>query len=151
MGISLLNILYLPCTTYSIPTLTQESPQDIFFLLPQFVSLVTKDNLFSLLHNWIHCREFCKRMDPELPFHFWTAIERYIEWEEELPSFNERPDVNDDQDTTNHPLRLHRLTLNRREDSSIFTAGRSFLPARNQTTIRQRIHRPVVNLPPNPH
>ena len=150
MGISLLNILYLPCTTYSIPTPTTESPQDIF-LLSQFVSFVTKDNLFSLLHNWIHCREFCKRMDPELPFHFWTANERYIEWEEELPSFNERPDVNDDQDATNHPLRLHRLTINRREDSSIFTAGRSFLPARNQTTIRQRIHWPVVNLPPNPH
>ena len=83
-------------------------------------------------------------MDPELPCYFRTANKRYIEWEEELPSFNERPDVDDDQDATNHPLRLNRLTINQREDSSIFTAGRSFLPTRNQTTIRQRIHRPVV-------
>lgn len=142
--ISLLHTLYQPCI-YSIPIPRKQSPpQDNFFIS-------TKDNLFSLLHNWIHCREFCKRMDPALPFHFWTANERYMEWEEELPSFNERPDVNDDQDATNHPLRLHRLTINRREDSSIFTTGRSFFPARNQTTIRQRIHRPVVNLPPNPH
>lgn len=59
--------------------------------------------------------------------------------------------MDDEQDAANHPLRLHRLTINRREDASIFTAGHSFLPARNQTTIRQRIHRPVVNLPPNPH
>lgn len=96
-------------------------------------------------------REFCKRMDPELPFYFWTANSRYREWDEELPSFNERPHVDDEEDPLNHPLRLHRLTINRREDSSVFTAGRSFLPARNQTTIRQRIHRPVVNLPPNPN
>ena len=40
-------------------------------------------------------REFCKRMDPELPFYFWTANSRYREWDEELPSFNERPHVDD--------------------------------------------------------
>ena len=52
------------------------------------------------------------------------------EWEEELPSFIEGPDVNGGQDATNHPLRLHRLTINRREDSPIISAGCSFLPAR---------------------
>ena len=40
-------------------------------------------------------REFCKRMDPELPFYFWTANSRYREWDEELLSFNERPHVDD--------------------------------------------------------
>lgn len=147
MDISVFTLYITSALYYSFNPYPQKgisSPRHFFFTS-------TKNNLFSLLHNWIHCREFCKRMDPELPFHYWTANERYMEWEEELPSFNERPDVNDDQDATNHPLRLHRLTINRREDSSIFTAGRSFLPARNQTTIRQRIHRPVVNLPPNPH
>lgn len=54
--------------------------------------------------------------------------------------------MDDEQDAANHPLRLHRLTINRREDASIFTAGHSFLPARNQTTIRQRIHRPTCHL-----
>ena len=39
------------------------------------------------------------------------------------------------------------LSINRREDASILCAGRAFLPAPNQTSIRQRIHRPVVQLP----
>ena len=88
-------------------------------------------------------REFTKRVGDDLPFYYWTANERYREWEEELPSFNEAPDP------AEHPLRLHRLTSSRREDSSIFTAGRSFLPARNPTTIRQRLHRPEGQLPAN--
>ena len=38
--ISLLNTLYLPCTTHSIPTPRKESPpQDYFFLLPQRITL----------------------------------------------------------------------------------------------------------------
>ena len=87
-------------------------------------------------------------MDWNLPFYYWTANERFRDWDNDLPSFNERQKVADDQDPINHPLRLHHLTINRREDSSVFTAGRSFLPARNKTTVRQRLHRPVVNLPP---
>jgi len=87
-------------------------------------------------------------MDRNIPFYYWTSNERFREWDEELPSFNEASEIEDDQGPVNHPLRLHRLTINRREDSSVFTAGRSFLPARNKTTVRHRIHRPVVNLPP---
>jgi len=92
--------------------------------------------------------EFTKRIGDDFPVYHWTANERYKEWEEELPSFNEAPDVSDNIDAAEHPLRLHRLTLSRREDSSIFTAGRSFLPARNQTTILQRLYRPEGQLPP---
>lgn len=88
-------------------------------------------------------------MDKDLPFYYWTTNERYREWDEDLPSFNEGPEVEDNQQPVNHPLRLHRLTVNRREDSSVFTASRSFLPARNKTTIRHRLHRPVVEQPPN--
>ena len=87
-------------------------------------------------------------MDENLPFYYWTRNERFQDLE--MPSFNEEVEVDEDVDPREHPLRLHRLSLNRREDSSIFVAGRSFLPARNQTTIRQRIHRPVVDvIPPN--
>ena len=46
-----------------------------------------------------------------------------------------------------HPLCLHRLRINRREDASILCAGRAFLPACNQTTIHQRTHRPLAQLP----
>ena len=87
-------------------------------------------------------------MDWNLPFYYWTANERFRDWDDDLPSFNERPEVADDKDPINHPLRLHRLTINCREDLSVFTAGYSFLPARNKTTVHQRLHRPVVNLPP---
>ena len=64
-----------------------------------------------------------------------------------MPSFNEAEEVPDDIDAADDPRRLHGLTVNRREDSSIFAAGRLFLPARNLTTVRQRLHRPVVEPP----
>ncbi|KAK3750305.1 hypothetical protein QZH41_001769 [Actinostola sp. cb2023] len=95
-------------------------------------------------------KEFCKRMNPDIPFYYCTRNERYMAFDHDLPSFNERPhnddddsdddsdDVSDDDsddgddDPQQHPLRLHRLVINRREDASIFVSGRSFLPARNQ-------------------
>ena len=92
-------------------------------------------------------REYCKRIDKDLPFYYWTSNERFREFGETMPSFNEVEEVPDDIDLAEHPLRLHRLSVNRREDSSIFTAGRCFLPARNQVTVRQRLHRPVVEPP----
>ena len=64
-----------------------------------------------------------------------------------MPSFNEVDEIPDDIDPEQHPQRLHRLSVKRREDSSIFTAGRCCLPARNQTTVRHRLHRPVVEPP----
>lgn len=82
-----------------------------------------------------------------MPFYYWTLNERYL-GAGELPSFTECPDFDEHVEPHKHPLRLHRLTINRREDSAIFTAGRSFPPARNQTTIKQRIHCPVVDVAP---
>ena len=84
-----------------------------------------------------------------LPFYYWTGDDQFSM--DDLLSFNELPQIDDDDDfdPSSHPLRLHRLTLNRREDSSIFVAGRSFLSARNQPTIRQRLFRPAAELPPS--
>ena len=84
-------------------------------------------------------REFCKRMDDTLPFYHWTLNDRF---RQELPEFDEQVDER------RHPLRMHRLCINRREDASIFAPGRAFLPARNRPTIRQRLHRPEAALPP---
>ena len=61
-----------------------------------------------------------------------------------MPSFNEVEEIPGEIDPVDHPLRLHRLSINRREDSSIFTAGWCFLPAHNQVTVHQHLHRPVV-------
>ncbi|KAK3739432.1 hypothetical protein QZH41_015586 [Actinostola sp. cb2023] len=124
------------------------------------------ETLFSIAHrrlgntftlkDWCNywpklVREFAKRMDDTLPFYYWTLNERYRD--EELPSFDAMPhnihvDIQDDD--RHHPLRLHRLKLNRREDASIFAPGRAFLPSRNRATIRQRLHRHEVDLPPIP-
>ena len=95
-------------------------------------------------------REFCKRMDTDLPFYYWTLNERYSE--EVYPSFDKRPEFDEDggDDARNHPLRLHRLRINQREDSSIFVVGRAHLLARHGQTIRQSLHRPGNYLAPPP-
>ncbi|OWF45548.1 hypothetical protein KP79_PYT07067 [Mizuhopecten yessoensis] len=64
-------------------------------------------------------REFCKRLDLELPFHYWTRNERF---KTEESGFDEDVDEK----------RLHTVRHTRREDCSIFTSGRAFLPARNK-------------------
>jgi hypothetical protein len=46
--------------------------------------------------------------------------------------------------------RLHVVKHRQREDSSIFTAGRAFPPAKNRQSIRQRLFRVDVGLPPVP-
>ena len=56
-------------------------------------------------------------MSPDLPFYYWTLNERYRDGEE-YESFDAAPENSDDQNPDSHPLRLHRLNINRREDSS---------------------------------
>jgi len=69
-----------------------------------------------------------------------------------VPSFDECPQIDDDVEPAHHPLCLHRLRLNQREDDgSIFVPRRTFLPARHRGSIRQRLHWPVLGQPPVPH
>lgn len=103
---------------------------------------------YNPLSYSIH-REFAKRMDSDLPFYYWTTNERFHD--EEFPSFDDCPYVDEDiLDQRNHPLRLHRLRINQREDASILVPGRATLPARHRGTIRQRLHRPDMGAPPVP-
>ena len=92
-------------------------------------------------------REFGLKLDDELPFYYWSLNERFRGSSTTYESFDESVAVNENVPPEKHPLRLPRLTLNRREDASIFTAGRSFLPVRNKASIRQRLHRNPVVLP----
>ena len=87
-------------------------------------------------------------MDPELPFYYWMPNERYSD--EAYPSFDNRPDVDDNQEARYHPLRLHRLRINHRE-SSLFVGGKSHLPARDVRTRRDLYHKPGDYLPPVPN
>ena len=98
------------------------------------------------------CREFTKRMDPDLPFFYYTLNERFSV--DPLPSFDEPPagcesGEQDSDDPRQNPYRLHRLVRNSREDGSLFNAGRSFLPAKNAPSTRARFHRFDVGLPPS--
>ena len=89
-------------------------------------------------------------MDKDLPFYYWTINERFTD--EDLPSFDDCPDVDEDNtEPRNHPLRLHRLRINHREDGSVLVPGRAVLPARHRGTLRQRLHRPEMGAPPVPH
>ena len=67
--------------------------------------------------------------------------------DEDLPSFDICPTIDEDWDLRTHPLHLHRLRPNTREDSSIFVAGRAHLPARYKKSIQQSFHKPESILP----
>ncbi|XP_077869194.1 uncharacterized protein LOC144360307 [Saccoglossus kowalevskii] len=84
------------------------------------------------------CREFCKKASPDLPFFYHTVSSRYTN--EDQPSF-------DDEDETQ---RLHSVRLRSRDDGSLFTAGRAYLPVRNSLSVRARFHRTALDLPPPP-
>lgn len=77
-------------------------------------------------------------MDPDLPFYYYTSNKRFSV--DTLTSFDKAPvdpaDHDPDEDPSKNPYRLHRLVRNARENSSIFAAGRSFLPAKNRTSTR---------------
>ena len=106
-------------------------------------------SMYQLTHgpsNFYFIREFSKQMDMDLPLHYWTLNERYSE--DAYPSFDNGPEI--DEDARNHPLHLHRLRINQREDSSIFVVGRAHFPARHRQTIRQSFHRPGNYLAPPP-
>ena len=82
-------------------------------------------------------REYCKCMDPELPFHYWARNERF-----KIEETNFDKDVGAE--------RLYTVRHAQGKDCSIFTSGRAFLPARNKQSIRQRLFRVDVGLPPVP-
>ena len=101
----------------------------------------------NLLYS-ICFREFSKRMSTDLPFYYYTINDRFRT--EEMPSFDTIPENGDGEDMHHHPPRLHRLRINHREDNSIFVPGRAMLPIRNKGSIRQRLHKPEMGMPPIP-
>lgn len=84
------------------------------------------------------CRQFCDKTNPELPFYYWTPNERFSEGQTDFNT------------ASGKPSRLHQLHANRRDNGTVFAAGRAMLPARNSATIRQSIYRFDVGLPPVP-
>ena len=90
-------------------------------------------------------------MSTNLPFYYYTLNERYND--EDRSSFDVIPEDKrkNKDDVQHHPLRLHSLRINQREDNSILVPGRALLPIRHKATIRQRLHKPEMGLPPVPN
>ena len=87
--------------------------------------------------------EFKKRIDPDLPFFYWTgAKQRYTEFD--LPSFNKptAPRIVE---------RLDKVEISRRGDPGVFVANRASLPQKGQLTVRAQFHKAPVALPPPSH
>jgi hypothetical protein len=116
------------------------------------------EGFFSLLHELLGpifdlkqfydelpkiLNEFTKRIDPELPFFYWTgANARFRNFA--LPSFNvpSGPDIME---------RLDRIIISRRGDPGVFVSNRASLPQRGQLTVRAKFHREPIALPPTQH
>ena len=93
-------------------------------------------SMYQLTHgpsNFYFIREFSKQMDMDLPLHYWTLNERYSE--DAYPSFDNRPDIDEDEDARNHPLRLHRLRINQRRQFNFCCGkGSSSCPSSTDNT-----------------
>ncbi len=127
-------------------------------LMPEHPRASSSDDvegLFSLLHGMLgpvfdlkrfydECRkimnEFSKRINPVLPFFYWTGKnERYRDFE--LPSFNE---------ASKHGAveRLDKVKISRRGDPGVFVANRASLPQKGQLTCCAMFHKTPIALPP---
>lgn len=82
--------------------------------------------------------EFTKRIDPDLPFFYWTGHKHRFTMDP-LPSFNK---------SSGEEERLDKVKLSRRSDPGVFVANRASLPQRNSLTARASFHRAAEKLPP---
>jgi hypothetical protein len=82
--------------------------------------------------------EFAKRMDPQLPYYYWTSYkERYHS--DPLPHFNEP--------SKDGKERLDEVKISRRADPGVFVSNRAQLPQKNSLTVRATFHRAPESLP----
>ena len=82
------------------------------------------------------CIEYQKRIDPDLPFYYFTAAHDHF-YEGPRPSFNE-------------PRQSKESRVPRRESTAVFTSGRATLPFRGTQLTRAKFHNLPVELPPPP-
>ncbi len=120
---------------------------------PRASSTDDVEGFFSLLHDQLGdvfdhkvflqqqtklLSEFTKKIDPDLPFFYWTGHKhRYTS--ELLPSFNV---------PSGKEERLDRVNVSRRSDPGVFVANRASLPQRHSLTARASFHRAAEKLPP---
>lgn len=83
------------------------------------------------------CLEFLKKMDPDLPFYYYTSShQRY--YEGDMPDFSEKPQK---------PKKTRRAP---RRELLGYTGHRVSLPVRGNVSLRAEFHNVPVDLPPPP-
>lgn len=87
------------------------------------------------------CNEFLKRLDPDLPFYYYTSNKNRYRIDD-LPSFDMPP--------PDGRSRLDFLRPPRREDVGQVVVGRATMPVRGHRTIRQQFHNMPAALPQPP-
>ena len=75
--------------------------------------------------------EFCKRIDPALPFYYWTGKKTRFT-EAALPSFY--------QPSSNGVERFDRAKVSRRADPGAFASDRASVPQRMLKSVRAQLH-----------
>lgn len=85
------------------------------------------------------CLEFTKRLDPDLPFYYYTSTHsRY--YEGPLPTF----------DIISQKKRRKNKRAPRREQPAAFAPRRATMPVRGSLAVRPQFHNVPVELPPPP-
>ena len=83
--------------------------------------------------------EFNKRIDPDLPFYYWTGIHERFHLKA-LLSFNEPSQSGIE--------RLDQVVISRRGDPGVFVANHANLPQRGLLPVRAQFHAASETLPP---
>lgn len=100
-------------------------------------------------------KEYVKRIDPDLPFYYWTPRDPFTLEYHEFDDSDEQVDESDHTYVDNgfHTARLHRTCTSgsgAQRASKVFVSGANFLPAKHRPSIRQQLFKPEVPLPPVP-
>ena len=83
--------------------------------------------------------EFTKKIDPDLPFFYWTGSDKRYNVGP-LPSFN-RPSENGKE-------RLDKVSISKRSDPGVFHSNRASVPQKGVLSVRAIYHNPPESLPP---
>lgn len=84
-------------------------------------------------------QEFVKRIDIDLPFHYWTGVNE---------RFNVGPMKSFNEPTDGKIERLDQISISRRADPGIFVSNRASLPQRGSLSVRAQFHAKPEALPP---
>ena len=122
------------------PRASTSDDDECFFsvLHEQLGNACTLKNVQS---EWrVLCHEFGKRLDPYLPFYYYTSSKNRFH-QGDKPDFDKK---------SGNVTRLEKMKVARREHVGRAVIGRASMIVRGTTSIRQQYHAGPVNLPPLP-